>query len=117
MSGYIQTNQIINIPNAAAYTVGSADSGKLYTIGTQTLPCIITLPILQAGLHYRFMINLVTVSTVNITSPNANTAYGVLINTTINSINIIIKQGATSTAQFLKSSYSGIAAVVNGFGP
>ncbi len=42
MSGYIQTNQVLTIPDVPTYNLTAADSGKL----------IINLPSLQAGLRY-----------------------------------------------------------------
>lgn len=58
MSGYIQSNQIVLVPNIAAYAVSVADTGKtLITSLTTALigDIVISLPPLSEGLHYRFI--------------------------------------------------------------
>ena len=96
MSGYVQTNQIISIALAADYTISVADTGKTFIIGTVTGARIMNLPQLQSGLHYRFILGAGTGAgnTLNIISPNALTAYGVLLNTTAATITQSSKQVA-----------------------
>ena len=57
MSLYVQTNQIVFIPNIPNYAVNSADTGKtMITPQTQAATDVaIALPALQEGLHYRFI--------------------------------------------------------------
>ena len=54
MSLYVQTNQPILLPDAD-YTVGAADSGKIFIFTTVTGLRTITLPAVSAGLHYIFI--------------------------------------------------------------
>jgi len=55
MAVYVQTNQPIPLTLIpAAYAVNAADTGKLFLIGPMAQATTITLPALQAGLHYRF---------------------------------------------------------------
>jgi len=58
MSVYVQTNQNIIVPNAAAFTVNAADTGKIFILPQTTVgvgAITVTLPALAAGLHYRFI--------------------------------------------------------------
>ncbi len=100
MSGYIQTNQVITLSLAVDYNVSAADTGKIFSITSTVTPIVINLPVLQAGLHYRFVLSALPAGLISVTSPNATSVYGVLINTTINTINTIIKTGTTNTARF-----------------
>lgn len=54
MSGEVQSNQPINLPDAA-YTVSPVDSGKIMFVNTVTANRTYTLPLPAAGLHYRFI--------------------------------------------------------------
>jgi len=56
MSGYIQTNQVLTIPDVPTYNLTAADSGKLIMVTPPTAASIINLPSLQAGLRYKFMV-------------------------------------------------------------
>ena len=57
MSSYIQSNQIIKIPNVPAYSVSAADTGKIMitpqTVGAINVVC--TLPLMSPGLHFKFI--------------------------------------------------------------
>ena len=87
MAGYIQTNQpvqFIAAGAAATYSVSTSDTGKIHFIpilggaGVNTLG--ITLPVLQAGLHYRLKAQGILASAVTI-APNtaANIFVGTLL--------------------------------------
>ena len=57
MSAYIQTNQIIQLPDSD-YTVSSVDTGKIFLISAVTALRIVTLPtpsVINTGLHYVFI--------------------------------------------------------------
>jgi hypothetical protein len=54
MAFYIQTNQIVNLPNANL-AISAADTGKTMLFTTLTGARTYTLPALAAGLHYRFI--------------------------------------------------------------
>jgi len=54
MSGYIQSNQTVLLPDSA-YTVSAADTGKIMLVSTVTGDRTITLPAAAPGLHYRFI--------------------------------------------------------------
>ncbi len=75
MSGYIQTNQIINVPNVLAYAVSAADTGKTLILPQTTAlgTVAITLPAPATGLHYRFINGsaAIAVSTVTIAATGA----------------------------------------------
>ena len=53
MSGYVQSNQIVRLPELVAYSINASDSGKIMiTPQTSGTSFIYTLPL---GLHYRFI--------------------------------------------------------------
>ena len=45
---------IVNVPDAATYTVLAADSGKVHIMPDLTASCTITLPTEKAGLTFKF---------------------------------------------------------------
>ena len=45
---------IVNVPDAATYTVLAADSGKVHVMPDLTATCTITLPTEKAGLTFKF---------------------------------------------------------------
>lgn len=95
MSGYIQTNQTVKLPDRA-YTVSVADSGKLMLIGALTTATrVITLPDAQAGLHYRFMVTATLTQIARIT-PAAGTINGALINNNAGAAEVVAKAGASA---------------------
>lgn len=82
MSGYVQTNQKISLPDAN-YTVSSGDSGKIFTISTLGANRTLTLPSAQSGLYYTFVnVSPATLThDLNITTPETNNMNGTIINT------------------------------------
>lgn len=54
MSVYVQTNQPVLLPDAAA-NISSADTGKLMIINTVNGARTYTLPAVAPGLHYHFV--------------------------------------------------------------
>ncbi len=55
MSVYLQTNQTVQLLNADQ-TIFAADTGKIMLIPALTVATrVINLPVVAAGLHYRFM--------------------------------------------------------------
>ena len=59
MAVYLQTNQVVAITapaGAGTYVVNAADSGKTILIPTLNGNLAITLPVLAAGLRYRFYV-------------------------------------------------------------
>lgn len=46
---------VVNVTNAATYTVLAADSGKVHVIPDLTADCTLTLPTPASGLHYIFI--------------------------------------------------------------
>ena len=92
MSVYVQTNQIVNIPNAAAYAVSMTDTGKVHicpqtTVGVGDIT--VTLPAVAAGLHYRFINGSAAAAAANVIVQSA--AAGLLNG-------LIIQLGATVAA-------------------
>jgi hypothetical protein len=76
MSGYVQTNQPLLLPDAAA-NISLVDTGKIFLVNTVTGNRTYTLPAATVGIHYRF-INMAAGAlggTVSITGP-AGTLYG-----------------------------------------
>ena len=58
MAVYVQTNQVVNIPNQPAYNVLESDTGKIHSCPQTTLvvgDITITLPPVAPGLYYRFI--------------------------------------------------------------
>lgn len=55
MSNYVQTNQVLTIPDTTPYNLTAADSGKLIMVTPPTAASVINLPSLQAGLRFKFM--------------------------------------------------------------
>lgn len=116
MSNYIQSNQPVQLVATgavAAYSVSSADNGKLFFIpvlggaGANTLA--VTLPPLQIGLHYRFIVQGALASVVTFT-PNvaANVIIGVVNNNNAGVPASVVKGGAaniTLTATAASSDY------------
>jgi len=45
---------VVNVPDAATYTVLAADSGKVHIMPDLTATCTITLPTEEEGLTYKF---------------------------------------------------------------
>lgn len=101
MSSYIQTNQPVQLVAAGApatYSVSSVDNGKLLFIpvlggaGVNTLA--VTLPPLQIGLHYRFIVQGALGSAVTFT-PNvaANIIIGVVNNNNVGVPASVVKTG------------------------
>jgi len=68
MANYVQTNQIVLVPNQTAYAVSAADSGKIFNCPQTTVIGIITitLPAAAPGLHYRFINGSPAASVANV---------------------------------------------------
>lgn len=49
------SSRVVAIPDAATYTVLSANSGKVHTLPNLTADIVITLPAVSAGLEYTFI--------------------------------------------------------------
>ena len=84
MSNYIQSNQVVTLPDAAN-SISSADTGKTFIIpavGLAATNRIITLPTAQLGLKYKFIMSALTGAAntrlVSITG-GANSMYDVLL--------------------------------------
>jgi len=54
-AGLKNEQPFIAIPDAATYTVLTADSGKVHVLPNLTADIVITLPAVQSGLEYTFM--------------------------------------------------------------
>ena len=79
MSGYVQTNQTILLPDTA-YTVSAQDTGKIFLIDTVTAARTINLPPVSPGLHYVFINKAAGVLGGNIRiTGGANSMYGLLL--------------------------------------
>ena len=97
MSLYIQTNQKVQLLAAgapAAYAVNAADSGKVFCIpalGAGANILAITLPAAAPGLRFKFIAQGILASDATITAPAGAFIVGVLLNTTVGTINTIIK--------------------------
>ena len=48
-------NRVVNVTDAATYTVLAADSGKVHIVPDLTADCVISLPAVAAGLEYQFV--------------------------------------------------------------
>ena len=53
MSGFVQTNQPVNLPDANA-TISASDTGKIHFVNTVT-GIELTQPAVAPGLHYHFI--------------------------------------------------------------
>ena len=69
MTNYIQSNYVVTLPNAAAYTVLASDSGKTLLIPGQGAAMAISLPIPQMGLSYKFLVTGATVGQIVTITP------------------------------------------------
>ena len=113
MSGYIQTNHVVTLLDAAKYAVQAADSGKTLLIPIQSQNLAITLPSVQAGLRFRFMSIAISAFTKTITPTNVNTLTGTLINLSsavaVVGVAIVfpIAKSASATVQFTATSGTG----------
>ena len=98
MSLYIQTNQKVQLVAAgtpAAYAVNAADTGKVFCIpalgGAGVNVLAITLPAAAPGLRFKFLAQGILTADATITAPAGAFIVGVLLNTTVGTINTIIK--------------------------
>jgi hypothetical protein len=66
-------SRLVNVTNAATYTVLAADSGKIHIMPDFTSSCTLTLPTAAAGLEYTFIGKAVAADAQNwiIKSPSA----------------------------------------------
>jgi len=82
MSIYIQSNQVVSLPNTNL-TISAVDTGKIMitpqTVGATNIT--FTLPSLAAGLHYRFINGAPAAlsGTVLILSQTANSIFGSIL--------------------------------------
>jgi len=105
MSGYIQTNQIIQLPNADA-TISVADTGKMLLVPQLTgANKTYTLPAVSPGLRYRFInsTNAATLGFAGIISGGGTTVVGALINSTP----IVVTKTGVASCRFLAASVKG----------
>ena len=79
MSGYIQSNQTVLLPNAITYNVSAADTGKILLIPAQDNPLVISLPTATLGLHYRFLLIAAVGNFTSITTGVAGGVRGVAL--------------------------------------
>lgn len=106
---YIQSNAVVTLPNQAAITIYASDSGKTLLVPAQGVASVVTMPALQAGLRYRFLVTALLGFTFTIT-PTAGTVTGTclllipgaaaacIISTVIKAANNTIVIGAAATA-------------------
>ena len=84
MSGYIQSNILVNLPDADL-TLTSCDSGKIFAIPTLTADRTYRLPFQEKGLHLTFVNSCGAATLGNIAIIDqrevGNNIYGVLLNT------------------------------------
>jgi hypothetical protein len=90
MSVYLQTNQDILVPNQAAYTVSTADTGKIFIL-PQTVAGVgnitISLPAPAPGLHFRFINSSPAASVRNVAiTATAAVVYGQAIMGPLNGV-------------------------------
>lgn len=79
MSNYIQSNYVVTLPNAVAYTVLPSDSGKTLLLPGQGAAMAITLPTPQMGLRYKFIITGATVGQIVTITPPVGTVSGMCL--------------------------------------
>lgn len=106
---YIQSNAVVTLPNQAAITIYASDSGKTLLVPAQGVASVVTMPALQAGLRYRFLVTAGLGFNFTIT-PTAGTVTGTclllipgaaaacIISTVIKAANNTIVIGAAATA-------------------
>ncbi|HRP37760.1 MAG TPA: hypothetical protein PLS50_08200, partial [Candidatus Dojkabacteria bacterium] len=97
MTNYIQTNQVITIPNTAVYNLTHADSGKLIMVTPPTAASVINLPSLQAGLRFKFMV-LGNFGGGGLTSTITPTLNGVAVNASLTGTCMNITPGGAGAA-------------------
>ena len=106
---YIQSNAVVTLPNQAAIIIYASDSGKTLLVPAQGVASVVTMPALQAGLRYRFLVTALlgfnftitpTVGTVTGTCLLLipETAAACIIGTVIKAANNTIVIGAAATA-------------------
>ena len=106
---YIQSNAVETLPNQAAITIYASDSGKTLLVPAQGIASVVTMPALQAGLRYRFLVTALLGFNFTIT-PTAGTVTGTclllipgaaaacIISTVIKAATNTIVIGAAATA-------------------
>ena len=105
MAGHVQTNQTIQLPDAA-YTVNAADTGKIFLVPTLTAAGrTFTLPAVAAGLRYRFINNPAAATLVGpgIISGGGTTVHGALLNVTP----VVVAKTGQASCRFLAASVKG----------
>jgi hypothetical protein len=93
MSGYVQTNQAITLPDSV-YTVSAADTGKLFLVPVLAVNRVVTLPAVAVGLHFRFLATATLTHTATITA--AGLVNGVLLNNNAGATTLVAKNAANS---------------------
>ncbi len=114
MSLYVQTNQIIQLTNAAApaNTILAADTGKIMKIPVLTAATrVITLPALAAGLHYRFMVDVSAIAGLTQIARLTPAAGGTPVNGTLINANgvaaVTVQKNAAAVADFTATAVTG----------
>jgi len=92
-----QSNQIVGLPAATTLiTIYVADSGKTLILPGQALACLITLPPLEPGLRYRFILSSNNAAAITITPPIPATITGILLNANA-AANVTFAKAAAAT--------------------
>lgn len=113
MSNYIQSNYVVTLPNAVAYTVLPSDSGKTLLLPGQGAAMAITLPTPQMGLRYKFIVTGAAVGQIVTITPPVGTVSGMCLtltpgaNASLTVSNISLKLNAAASIQILAASARG----------
>lgn len=95
MSGFVQSNQVENLLDAAT-TLDAADTGKLLVIPALSSNRVLTLPAAAAGLHYRFMAGATLGHTFTITPATTGLVNGLLITNATGTLSGVAKTAANT---------------------
>ena len=107
MTNYIQSNQVVLLPDDDVLILSSADSGKIYSIPAITNDLTYRLPSLAPGLHYTFINSTTdaTLGSIVVIEPTevGNNVFGMVMNTPA----AVIALNDTEDVEFLAASVTG----------
>ena len=111
MATYLQTNQIVLVPNAAAYAISAIDTGKIFVLPQTTVgvgAIAVTLPAPALGLHYRVINGSAAASVAAVTlAATAAIMHGQLVQGPTNGVSLTAVAGLTTVTFVIASSIKG----------
>ncbi len=100
MAGYVQSNQVILLPDLAGSLINAADTGKIMITPATAVGCLYVLPAFAAGLHFRFINGApgALAAAIVIASTAANTIYGSVIMGPTGGVALLALNGNTNVS-------------------